>query len=439
MQLPPRYFTRTRSSDSTIVAPGIRSIYYGPGCTVNTSSFNTGPRTGATKVIADVPTSGFKKRSGRGEIINSPCSIDSATFTSTGGEYIHKLNAFNCAVDTGGWKDSYSNLLNQRAGPLPTVPTYTLDATGLITRAATAALANVRAPEVLGAAMLYEVKKTYSSLRHPLKSLRKVLARNERLVRELNRVTHIREKLRRTGRLSFEERRYLYTHPVSRVDQGGAVAGDLSSQYLELIFGILPTMRDIQGVVDVLAEPKSQRQTARGTETTTYSSDTTSVYFTGSVITATKRDVIEETLTVRAGVLYDVSLESQLGSRLGLSAHATPAFLWEVLPWSFVVDWFTNTGDLITAFQNQLDQRYRAQWLTVSRTLTHKRSAAGEVLINGWSVVKPCDALDVGTYASYQRYPLTLGSYIGLSVTPSLDRVNVGASIALAIQQLTRR
>lgn len=439
MSLAPRYFTRTRTTDNTYVSPGTRRFYYGPGCTDNTITYKTGPRTGTKKEIMDVPTAGFRRLSARGVVINSPCSIIEASFTATDGQYAHRYPGFDCSVDTGMWKDWRSNLLNQEAGPLPLDPLYTLDETDLIGKVATAALSGIRAPEVLGGAMMVEMRQTYASLRHPLKALRNLLAKNRVLVKKLNRIEQIRQKHRQTGTISKMEEIYLKSH--SRIDSSGKAAGDLSSQYLEFVFGILPTIRDIEGVLDILAKPKSNRDTARGMEEVTTTTEVDSVYFSGSSLReAIKRDVRKETLTVRAGVLYDVSLEGQFGDRVGLSANSSLANIWEVVPWSFVVDWFSNTGDVIAAYQAQFDQSILSQWITIRRELVHTRSALNEIFGTGWVSEIQCAAVDVGTYVSYQRHPLhQLGSYIRLSSNLKLDRANIGASIALTIQQLTKR
>lgn len=74
---------------------------------------------------------------------------------------------------------------------------------------------------------------------------------------------------------------------------------------------------------------------------------------------------------------------------LGLSTHGALATLWEAIPWSWLVDWFTNVGTLINAAHNSFWLTYRGLCI-----MLHQK----------------CDFV-------HSPYPLT-GRYQGTSVTP---------------------
>jgi hypothetical protein len=65
----------------------------------------------------------------------------------------------------------------------------------------------------------------------------------------------------------------------------------------------------------------------------------------------------------RAGVLAELTLTR--AHALGLSALDIPNAAWELVPYSFVVDWFVKVGDWIQAWSPQLDMKVRAAWLVL--------------------------------------------------------------------------
>jgi len=432
---------RVRNMGSIVNTPSLFTTYSGPGCTSTNSTYQ-GSNTGVFKSIVDHSTPGFKKKSTQGAIINSPLEMRTTTLTSSVGSHSVQVNGFNCSSSTGVWKFTASNFINMCAGPLPEWTSFSIGEDPYISRAATAALANVKAPDVLGLANIKELRQTYDSIRHPFSSLRKVLAKHKVLVKELNVIDSIARKQRAGIKLSPSESSKLAksAHTKSVISKGQV--RDASSEYLALVFGILPTMRDIQVGLQTMSKTVSERETARGKFNHSVSSDVSSVYWqqfpSGPNWVEKMRTVTQETIVVRAGALYDARLES-LQSRLGLTAHALPAFAWEVLPWSFVVDWFTNAGDFIVAQQNLLTQNFLSEWISVRRELTVTRYPTDTILTNGWTNSVAQSGADVGNYVLFQRVPISLGSRISLSMDLTIDRVNVGAAIALSLQQLTRR
>jgi hypothetical protein len=51
---------------------------------------------------------------------------------------------------------------------------------------------------------------------------------------------------------------------------------------------------------------------------------------------------------------YDASHEAALKARYVLGVHLTPEVLWELAPWSWAVDWLTNTQEIISSVSNSL-------------------------------------------------------------------------------------
>jgi hypothetical protein len=86
----------------------------------------------------------------------------------------------------------------------------------------------------------------------------------------------------------------------------------------------------------------------------------------------------------RAGVLTDVELSHV--SIWGTDAIASS--LWELTPFSFILDWFFNVGQKIAAFSPNAGVRKLASWVTVRTLATLTNSA------DGFSNVVVCDYAD---------------------------------------------
>lgn len=138
---------------------------------------------------------------------------------------------------------------------------------------------------------------------------------------------------------------------------GGKIGGAASSGYLQYIFGILPSLRDAEDVLKTLAEKAASAndvlKSRRATETLEQSSATT----TEQLVVGTSLMCPVQTSTTTKWtsttiwyyrLLMELEALAKLG-RWGLSPSQIPALMWEVTPFSFVVDWVVNVGDFLRA------------------------------------------------------------------------------------------
>jgi hypothetical protein len=65
---------------------------------------------------------------------------------------------------------------------------------------------------------------------------------------------------------------------------------------------------------------------------------------------------------VRAGVLYEHTFN--VNNSYGLGLENIPSAIWEVIPYSFIIDWFVNAGDYIKACTPKADVKVLAEWTT---------------------------------------------------------------------------
>lgn len=134
----------------------------------------------------------------------------------------------------------------------------------------------------------------------------------------------------------------------------------VSETYLEWKFGVTPLLNDVNdafGAINgfVKAKNVSQDITLRGTgktETTVPGSEKT----VGTAYCfALGQQMQHQTVSVRflAGYrLNDNPINNGAFRAIGLSPTDWLPTAWNLLPWSFVVDYFTNIGDIVTALAN---------------------------------------------------------------------------------------
>lgn len=129
----------------------------------------------------------------------------------------------------------------------------------------------------------------------------------------------------------------------------------VAESWLEFTFGVKPLMNDIQGIADALVEFRDENIVPLRIVTTA-KNETQSAQSNGIISGAVMHyDIVtsnETTVKWIAGlkdkVLYDKPAYERLQALAGLDInHVVPA-AWELVPFSFLVDYFTNIGDVIS-------------------------------------------------------------------------------------------
>lgn len=291
----------------------------------------------------------------------------------------------------------------------------------LSVQAATQALSRVSKPEVYGLAGIAELRETISGLLNPLRGALKML----------DGFTPSRRKQ------GFKKR-------------AGKIVSNAADTHLSIIFGLLPFISDIRGILKVLREyePKSARYTARG-EASTFSESSGNV----DELAANGSQTLEyqawqssakQTATVRAYVLYEceVSLEKQLG----VSLSDAPLAAFQVVPLSFIADWFVNVSEFISALTPVAGVHYLASGL--STTLVTAYNGSGRYYLNSKTGLDGYNGsyengTDVRVIVTKSRQPGSLHGLIGLAAKRHMDRdlldtYKITAGISLITQRLSR-
>lgn len=167
----------------------------------------------------------------------------------------------------------------------------------------------------------------------------------------------------------------------------------LSDRWMEGRYMIRPLIYDIAALMRVIenhSKPKRQRQTYRGSNSSSASNESVIKTFTrsgGYEIYSKYRT--ERTVSARAGVLCQVE-EVEYISKLGLDQPVST--LWELVPCSFVVDWFCNLGKVIGSWEPKLGITGLASWVTVSDAVVKTK------------VIDHVNDLYVRVPSTYERY-----------------------------------
>jgi hypothetical protein len=198
--------------------------------------------------------------------------------------------------------------------------------------ATTQAFANIDVSEMLALATIAESRKS-------IDSMRAILIRAFKVAR------HVRKLDLRALRREFKPK-------------------ELADRYMEARYAIRPLMYDAKGIAATINKNMSSvRRTYRGfsednveVNDTAYNVDTS---LWGTVADWSLKSTYE--VSARAGILCDVS--HSIATTLGTNQIFETA--WELLPFSFIMDWFANTGDWIAAVTPNAGVKQRASWIVV--------------------------------------------------------------------------
>lgn len=355
----------------------------------------------------DVVTKDFAKRIANGETIVNPMfkTTNTRTFDGTSAKYYSANTPCNNWIEHGNGYRVY-----QALGFVTHLDT-TIDSGRLAILAGTAARANVRAPEFDGATFFAELRETISMLRRP------VLAW-ERAIKA------IQANLRKT----------------KGSEHGSRILLDLiEQQWLQYRYGIMPLVYSAEDAMKALESMRHRRVyfTARGRSSEQTTASATESNNVNSWSWRIDREVeTVHTVNVRAGIRY----YSDRDPTWGLDWENVPPAAWEVVPFSFVADWFVNIGDYLRAITPKLGVKVVGSWTTTVNTRSTTGTSTSEWIgtnPNTWSTEDPT-ALETHITEQKKR---SRGTHMGLSFKPwttneSLGRKRILDAIALTDQIL---
>lgn len=330
-------YTRERSR-SNLQQEQIRYYTNSPSGSVPDNGLYTVVTAGGdSKIILDCPHPGYRKAVKSGAIIMGDLNITTTTYGSSS-------SSFTC-YDSPQWG------IAQLDGPLAALggevmgsgAMGSVNTSGL---AVNAAFAKMNAAPLMGGEIASDYKQTLSMLRKPFSGAadltRKILSAKRR-----------RLKLK------------------SNLNDFTAFTG----AWLEYRYGWKPLILDcesaIKSVGDYANTKINRRLVARSSHgySGQFSQDFVKVGLGRWTMLSSSGVTIGSGKAVsHAGVIYEQksvrNVPDAIVTNLGLQAKDVPATIWEVIPYSFVVDWFVGVGDWLQATTPNVNVSVLGSWGT---------------------------------------------------------------------------
>jgi hypothetical protein len=272
-----------------------------------------------------------------------------------------------------------------------------------LAKAVTAKRANKLTSQFQGGVFIGELLETLHQIRNPAETLRKGITRyHEVVVKRLRRGNALRDS-----------------------KLAGRVLGDT---WLESVFGWLPLISDIEDGAKALARYNLDEYRSRtkviGSSTGKLSEE--DPYWSNLNFGYGGYETLLKT-TAEIKVVYRVGVaatpHSQLEMSSGLFGWRWEDFIptvWELIPYSFLVDYFANIGDVLSAWSHQ---NFGQTWASKTVIKTVDRSIAGQRLNSAAKsalLVGQLDEIDFDKYNVTRRYKEVVRDHYTGDFVPSL-------------------
>jgi len=361
--------------------------------------------------MSDVVQPGYQQLISMGQVVSHPMSQVKSTYScaDTGCKVEH-----NNGTTKAEWDDS-ANIMYFYFG-MPSVSTLSIDVENLVRYSNTEALSGARSSNFQGMVALAESGKTLRMLMNPLRSVSSLLGyvidqrkqrRNLKIDQMLNGAVRINgrvfTKTTGRGRHRGPGREVKTKYPNIVVPIGDAISGTVLMNNL----GLRPLMMDIDFIMNQVSQlhTKSERQTSRGGE-----SDSRSATSSATLTYGSGRFTIETTWRTEVSVRSFVSYFDKFDVLLdhGASIYDVPSTAWELIPFSFVLDYFVNVGQVLESYRALATQKFYNGGHTIRIDNSVSRRFTGGVGVAPWTMSRiPVggDDLHVITKARSIQFP----------------------------------
>lgn len=294
-------------------------------------SYQNGPfEYGSYETMTDKVIPGYHERSKRGEVFINPLGKHRWERTISGGGFSFQNDPQNNPYFEDTYKGYYAI---DRKGGTSGHASVPIDVLALQKEAGTKAQADIDSPEFEGLVFAGELNETLRFLRSPLRGFGDFL----------------KDMRRRKN--------------ASRFQKGKTVAQFAGDSWLSYRYGVRPLVNDAQNAIEAVrsvAKKQPLRRTARGYASASDSIEQTELasQYSANVewTTNTNRE-----LSVRCGVLYELHRRADT---FGVSVSQIPSAAWELIPFSFVADWFVNIGPYVRAITPKVGVKVLGNWTT---------------------------------------------------------------------------
>lgn len=344
-------FTRTRDRGYVSTWTGVynnKSIALPSGRVNFDTTINRVKTIKQEESMTDIVTPGYTQRVSTGEIISKPMNMVSSVYScADSGLHLRALDA----VHQQDYKDS-------RVLPFywPTVGhiPHGVNLNNLVALVQTKCLSGIKTSTLQGIVSLAESRKTLNMVLEPLKTIIPALSYIRQLRKGNVNVAIARtqgRKLLINGR-DFGTPKYWHKGPgkLIKPPKGNfviPVGETVSASVLAYNLGVKPLMMDLEAFLKTIPKAhEEKRQTYRSTETVDQTNSAQEVLGTAyfSVSTTTKTKTV---IKIRCAALVEDRFD--VLSDFGMSVNDVPEAAVQLIPFSFIADYFVNISDVLGA------------------------------------------------------------------------------------------
>lgn len=433
---------RTRFRTRSYVQPFIgryRNKLFNTSTGVVTYDYDT-PRTflvSQKEEMVDSISPGYERIVSLGGICAHPMSMVKQQYSAAD-------SGFALRITSGTSQQDYSEdaFFPHLSGKLNHVP-HGINVENLINLAQTKCLSNVRTSSFMGIVAAAELSKTMRMIISPLSAVAPLLSYVSQLRRgNVNLAIQNRgrtltvngRKFTRPGYQGYKGPGRLIKPPSGNivVPSGSAISGAVLANNL----GLRPLMMDLNALLKEIPKAHtSERLTFRAKVADKSTKSATS---TGGgpwgVVTTTS--TTETEVSVRCTALVEDKFSP--AADFGVSLDDIPEAAWELIPYSFVVDYFVNVGDVLGAARALRQYNFLCFSTVVTTGLDTKRIVTGHVPTAPYVAIRSLSGGDQLTGTEKTRtigVPTPTFAYSPLS--QSMRPTVVQNLLSLTVQQLT--
>lgn len=391
----------------------------------------------ASEVMRDVVTPGYHALMAKGVLVNNPLSKTSYAYSgdSAGAEF--RLPGDGVVTNYTRWEEQGSLAIHYFGVPTPLPSTVNED--NLIALTQTACLSSVGTSSFQGFVALAEAKKTLDMITHPLKSVSELLAYVSQLrAARQNIKVDWNDRTSRTingRRFDLKPRRYKGPGKLLGPPKGGCIipiGKAISGAVLANNLGLRPLMMDLDALLkDIPKAHMLPYKTFRAMRTTE-SSRSSDPSLTNSVVTGNFHLTSVHKHKVRCAVVVQDKFD--ILSDFGMSLYDLPSSAWELVPYSFLVDYFVNIGDYLAAFRATQTRNIVLFSTSVSKDSETTRTWKSISIAAPWMVTRQPAGSEVVIESVKTRSPATFSGALAYAPSESIltpSHVQNGISLTL--------
>lgn len=419
-----------------------KSLLHTKNWIVDGASYSTWPRTSvvlyAEKTTDDTSTPNYKRLVAEGAVLCKDYRNTRSSLTMPLGTYTQQAYIYGAWRDTWHYRCNVYQLgLGKGNVRWPEWPSHDIDS--IVGACMQRAYSKIDAAEIANLVMLAELDKTVDMFRDLAAGVMK----------------HARGTLRK--KLSIEMRFRLLIKKAKRDPKAVRKllvqqAAELSQLWLGARFGLRPFYYDMMSVVETLTRMGKRRirikyGAAQLPElgVSTQPRHTIVTPAEGYFQVESQRILLTE---VHGGVYVEPQYDPETIARLQGITNI-PEVLWELVPYSFFIDWFINVGEVIASLTPELDIILLSSYATVTQTKTEAFQVVGCSMNNNGFAARGTmqgfsysDSSTVRTRYAYPDVPVMPHFKLRFNALKAVDTVgllkNVVAQVRRALEKRAR-